>query len=308
MDTQFTILPEHADMRLDHFLVANMPGYSRSRIQDAVKKGLIKVNGKVPSAHYFLHEGEVVVVSSFAADNKPVLAPKSGINLPILFEDDSIIVVNKPSGLIVHPAVASDTESVASAILAHFPAIAGVGDDALRPGIVHRLDKEASGVMVVAKTQKAFEELKDQFQDHTIGKEYTVMVEGAPNRDEGTITFAIGRKSNSGRMSARPTETESDRAAITHFEVLERFHHTTLLKVRTETGRTHQVRVHMKAFGLPVVGDPLYGNPKSLVKGAPRLFLHASLLAIDHPVTGERMTFEAPLAADLATFVEKLRS
>jgi 23S rRNA pseudouridine1911/1915/1917 synthase len=294
--------------RLDKFVTGLYPAFSRTLLQDLISDRGVTVNGQHKPPHYALREGDAVEIVREPAHREVKVEPRTDIRLPIVFEDEAIIVVNKPSGLIVHPATAADTESVAHAMLGHFPALKSVGDSPLRPGIVHRLDKEASGLLVIAKTQAAFDALKAQFQEHSITKEYLVLVDRGPDNDEGTITFAIGRKSGSGRMAARPKgeEGENDREAVTHYKVEERFDHATLMRVRTETGRMHQIRVHMRALGCPIVGDELYGSEKlSKVTGS-RLFLHAAKLGFTHPVTGQAVEFTAMLPDELQEVLVRL--
>ncbi len=296
--------------RLDKYLVSQLPHRSRSAIAGFIKDGKVTLNGRVVTPHIALKVGDEVVVPAELAGEAPdmeaPLTPRPDIALNIIFEDEQILVLDKPAGTLMHPAVPGDDATLAQAVLAHVPAIATVGESVARPGIMQRLDKEASGVVVFAKTAAAHADLKAQFQEHDVTKEYLVLVLGAPPHDEGTVRLSIGRKSGQGRMSARPALVEGDRPAVTHYEVMERFDNTTLLRVRTETGRTHQIRVHMKALGCPVAGDELYG-PTGGKKVSPRLFLHAAKLGFKHPTTGELVSFESPLPAELETVLAKLR-
>jgi 23S rRNA pseudouridine1911/1915/1917 synthase len=237
----------------------------------------------------------------------------------VVYEDDHIVVVDKPSGMIVHPAVPGENDSLANALMAQYPEIAKVGDDPQRPGIVHRLDREASGLLVVARTKAAFDALKSQFQQHVVHKEYVVLVDGAPPEDAGTVDLAIGRKASGGKMAARPMlpprmgaiesePQEDDRKAVTHYRIEEKFAKTTLLAVRTETGRTHQIRVHFNAIGCPVAGDALYGIKRQGRFPSPRLFLHARGLAFTHPITDAELSFTAPMPPELEAIIKRLRS
>lgn len=304
--------PSDIGKRLDVFLSEKHADVSRARIQRVVKDGGVTVNGRAVTPHYALREGDAVeVVAEIAApDADAPLAPRGDIPLDILHHDDAIIVVNKQSGLLVHPDVPGETETLANALVAHFPEIAEVGESRQRPGIMHRLDREASGVLVVARTKPAYDALKKQFHDHVVDKRYLVLVYDAPPHDEGSVDFAIGRKKGSGKMAARPAADaeEGDRSAVTHYKVIERFLHSTLLEVRTETGRTHQIRVHMQALNCPVVGDQLYFNKN--VKPIPvgRLFLHAASLAFTHPETGETVRFEAALPKELEDALALLKA
>jgi 23S rRNA pseudouridine1911/1915/1917 synthase len=228
-------------------------------------------------------------------------------SLSILYEDEGVIVFEKPAGVLVHAAPGHDGETMVDALISHAPHMRGVGEDPMRPGIVHRLDKLASGVMIAAKTQNAFAHLKRQFVERRVQKEYLALVYGKLPRDEGTITFPLVRSKKSGKMVAKPNGGEG-KEAITHYEVIQRFKTATLLRVRIETGRTHQIRAHVRAIDHPLVGDPLYFKkhmrhirPIKL----PRIFLHAERLTIELP-NGETKTFIAPLPAELSDLLQIL--
>lgn len=310
MKTNFTIETPDVGTRLDVFLTARLGAaarLSRSKVQALIKAGKAKVNDEKETPHYALEAGDMIEADfPDAPTEDESLKPRADIKFGIVHEDDDIIVVEKPSGLLVHPAVKTDTTSLANALLAHFPAIATVGDAPERPGIVHRLDKEASGLLVVAKTQRAFDALKSQFQEHTVKKEYAVLVDGGPAQDSGTITLSVGRKTGDGKMAARPQPKEGDREAITHYSVDQRYDRAALLTVRTDTGRTHQIRVHMNATGCPVVGDLLYGARREGRVKTSRLFLHAKSLAFAHPATGEMVSFTSPLPPELQAVLDTL--
>jgi 23S rRNA pseudouridine1911/1915/1917 synthase len=309
MDQTFVIEAPDVDKRLDVFLTEHFAGVSRTRIQKAVKAKEVTVNGKNVTPHLALRindKVEVLADISPADPNAPLL-PRPDIKLEIIHQDDDVVVIDKPSGLLVHPDVAEETQSVANAFIALFPEAADVGENRQRPGIMHRLDKEASGLLVLARNAKAYELLKEQFKTHTVEKVYHVLVAGKPLKDEGTITFPIGRMKGSGRMAAHSDLQEGDRDATTHYVTLEKFTGATLLEVRTETGRTHQIRVHLKAIGYPVAGDPLYGNEAAKDLPTKRLFLHAAALGFTHPTSGERVRFTRPLPAELERTLNKLR-
>ncbi len=227
--------------------------------------------------------------------------------LSILFENDDVVVFDKPAGVLVHAAPGLHEPTMVDALLAHNPKMRGIGEDPLRPGIVHRLDKLASGVMIAAKTQGAFTHLKRQFAERHAKKEYLALVYGKLPRDTGTITFPLARSKKTGKMVAKP-HGEEGRDAITHYEVIRRFKIATLMHVRIETGRTHQIRAHFRAIDHPIVGDPLYGKkhmrhirPIEL----PRIFLHAERLTIELP-GGEIKTFTAPLPQELEALLNIL--
>ncbi len=222
----------------------------------------------------------------------------------IIFEDGDILVVSKPAGLEVSSEIKKDEPTLVDWLVKKYPSIAKVGPDPARPGIVHRLDKNASGLLLVAKTEAAFENLTKQFKGRTIKKEYTVLVHGEVGKDEGTIDFPIAR-AKSGRFAALPLGSESGRMAVTEYEVIERFKNFTLLKVRIKTGRTHQIRVHFFALGYPVVGDKLYGLKKIKTPLLPRLFLHASYLSFKN-LAGEQVEFRSDLPDELKNFLKTL--
>ncbi len=306
-----TITTAEAGQRLDLFLAAKHPDISRSRLQAAIKEGRILLNGKPAKPHTFLKAEDVISFSAEAVE--PVGEPKKlkgrkDIAFGVVYEDGDLAVIDKPSGLLVHPTVQNETDTLAHALVGKWPTIAKIGDSPLRPGIVHRLDKDASGLMVVARTKKSFDDLKKQFQEHSIEKEYAVLVNGRPAQDAGTVTLSIGRSVRGDRMAARAEEEEGDRPAVTHYKAEEYLPGATLLTVRTETGRTHQIRAHFFALGLPVAGDPLYRLKRGATVPATRLFLHAKRLAFTHPKTGKRVEFIAPLPRDLEATLAKLRT
>jgi 23S rRNA pseudouridine1911/1915/1917 synthase len=309
MITTITIPAEAAGERLDAYLAKEVPTASRSRFQKFIKTGVITLNGKQVTPHVALSAGDVIEYPEEAAAPPTVeTLPNPSVKLNIVFEDKDIMVVDKPTGLLVHPA-AGETDTLANGLLALHPTLANVGESPDRPGIVHRLDKDASGLIVIAKTKKAYEHLKKQFQYHTVLKEYTVLVAGETPHDEGAIDMVIGRASFGGKMAARDKSQakEDDRDALTHYYVEELLPGASLLRVRTETGRTHQIRVHLNALGCPIAGDPLYGTKNKVRINAPRLFLHCRRLAFNHPATNELVEFSSSLPADLEAFLAKLR-
>ena len=307
------IVPEHeAGERLDAWLTQKNPRTSRTFFQKLIKAGRVTINGKSAKSHAVLKAGDVIELE--AAVKPPVSKnERSSVfaNLNIIDETPDFLVIEKPSGLLVHPAPSQKTATLVDALLKHDPKIKKVGDSPERPGIVHRLDREASGLMVVAKTQPAFERLKKQFQEHAIKKEYLALVFGKVSKDAGVIEAAIGRKKGKGRMSARTKPLEGDREARSAYDVVERFPHATLVKIRTETGRMHQVRVHMKSIGHSLVGDALYASPKlrssPSLRKCPRLFLHAAALGFTGP-DGQRHEYHSKLPDDLHDFLEALKA
>ncbi|MBM5789739.1 RluA family pseudouridine synthase [Candidatus Parcubacteria bacterium] len=298
---------EDAGQRLDVFLAARST-YSRSQIQKLIKSDSVKVGGKKAKSNYRLEEGETVEVPELEESHPPVKQGNAPI-LPIVFENDDLLILNKPAGIIVHPSEGIQNEpTVVDALLERYPAMAEVGEDPARPGIVHRLDRDVSGLMVVAKTAQAFDALKRQFQERGLYKEYVALVYGAMPKDHGVIEMNIARSRARGRMVARPVSQEGKQAK-TEYEVIERYKNYTLLKIILHTGRTHQIRVHLRAIDHPVVGDRLY--KKTRMKNIrpmelPRLFLHATKLRLRLMDETER-TFEEPLPEELKTILAKLK-
>lgn len=299
---QTVILTITKPERLDVALAAAL-GISRAKAQRAIKEGRVFVHGEVATPHAPVQPEELITLApdAFAAPATPVgPAPE----LAVVHEDGDVLVVNKPAGLLVHPTATSTESTLLDAILAHDPNIANIGDDRSRSGIVHRLDKDASGMLIVAKTKDAFQHLKNQFATRQTIKRYTVLVMGRMIDDTGVITFPIARSKNHPRMAARPLSQEG-KEAVTRYTILERFANATLLDVSIETGRTHQIRAHFFALGHPVAGDTLYVRRtiKQLALG--RLFLHARELTITLP-SGETRTFAAALPVELEEALHQL--
>ncbi len=312
----YTISTEDKSKRLDKFLVEKLTDLSRSQIQKIIKDGGVLVNGKKVSVHRFLKERDVVFLCHSRESGNPEnnlkldnagFRIKSGMTInrysnasqvpEIIFEDDNIIVINKPAGLLTHARseeLLHQEPTLVDWLLKHYPAIKTVGDKPeLRPGIVHRLDKEASGVMAVAKNQETYEHLKKQFHDHEIKKEYLALVYGKLETDYGKIELPVGRAEKGGRMAAR-AQGQPGKEALTEFEVLEKRKNCTLVKVMPQTGRTHQIRVHFFALNHPLVGDPLYQSKKFKPIPSERLMLHAHKLTFKN-LAGEEKTYAAPL-------------
>ncbi len=304
--SQSLIVPDGKPLRLDVFLVQHAD-LSRSKLQQAIKDGRVTVNGQGQKPHHLVRAGDSVVVHDLSAPLRAE-AKVSSVNEPtILAEDENYLVVNKPTGLVVHGGPGIHELTLADWAVAHSRQIADVGDDPdERPGIVHRLDRDVSGAMVIAKTMKAFDDLKRQFQDHTIFKEYLALAYGRITDQVGRIDFAIARSpSKSGLMVARPKSTEGKQAE-TLFHVERFVKGNTLVRVRTLTGRTHQIRVHFKAVGHPLVGDPLYKIRRLKIEKMPipRIFLHAERLSFDD-LAGKRREYRAPLAPDLEQYLSR---
>lgn len=305
MATSIRVDQAEAGERLDKFLVRHLPGLSRSQIKKLIAAGAVVVNHKPVTAHRIVKAGETVSVKteSITVIEQPIAHPPPSPS--ILFENDSILVINKPAGLVVHPGAGVHEPTLVDWLRQHVPTIANVGDDpAVRPGIVHRLDRDVSGVMVIAKTPAAFKHLKAQFQERSVGKEYLALVHGVPKNSSGTIDFRIDRsKRMHGRMATRPASGEG-REARTHYAVERIVKNNALLRVTIETGRTHQIRVHLKALGHPIVGDPVYTTKpfRRQRHALPRPFLHAERLRLND-LDGTTREFTAPLPEDLRRFL-----
>ena len=294
---------EQINMRLDKYVASELPDLSRTYLQTLIDDDMLLVDGQKRRAAFKMTPGQVVTIA-LPVPKQFDLEPED-IPLDVIFENDDVLVINKPSGMVVHPAVGHPRGTLVNAVLFHAPEISIQGST--RPGIVHRLDKDTSGVMVVAKSDRAQTSLVSQWLERSVEKHYTALVTGVIDEEEGTINAPIDRDQvNRQRMAT----TRQGREAITHFVVTERFKEATLLDVEIETGRTHQIRVHLAFIGHPVVGDAVYGNKVSErladELGATRQFLHASSLSFAMPGSGEQRTFVAPLPDDLKVLLEKL--
>ncbi|MBI5047813.1 MAG: RluA family pseudouridine synthase [Deltaproteobacteria bacterium] len=311
MTHTFTVAPSDANIRLDIFLSQKLPDLTRSRIKNLIEDGLVSLNDKPAKAGAKIKAGGRISIT--IPEPQPVKAEPEKIPLDILYEDKHIIVINKPPGLTVHPGAGRAKGTLVNALLHHCKDLSGIGG-ALRPGIVHRIDKDTSGVLVVAKADRSHQFLAKQFKEHSIKRKYLTLVWGVVKNDEGTIDLPIGRHvSERKKMSVR---VQKGRRAVTHYNVLKRFNNFTLLEATLETGRTHQIRVHLSAMHHPVAGDPVYGKknmPSGLspvitmfLKNLKRQALHAQTLGIIHPETKEYMEFTAPLPDDMKSIVDAL--
>jgi len=286
----------NAGERLDHYLQAKMGGYSRARLQSWIKDGLVTLNGAPAKPSTLLRGGEQIAVSP--ADLPPLKAEPEDAPIEILYEDSSVIALNKPAGLVVHAGAGAHSGTLVNRLVHHFSTLSQVGGEQ-RPGIVHRLDRGTSGVLLVARTDAAHRALAAQFANRTTEKTYLALVEGRVNADSGRITKPITRDpAHRTRMTAR---LDHGRDALTDYKVLQRFENFTYLEVRIGTGRTHQIRAHLASIRHPVAGDKLYG-----AQTAQRIFLHAWRIRFDSPATGERVTVEAPLPKELEQWLTAL--
>ncbi|MBO0439503.1 RluA family pseudouridine synthase [Candidatus Enterococcus ikei] len=286
--------------RIDKVLSDLLKDHSRSQIQQWLKDENITVNGEVTRSNYKVKENDEINITIPEPEELDVQA--ENIPIEIVYEDDDVLVINKPQGMVVHPSAGHQNGTLVNALLYHIKDLSSI-NGIIRPGIVHRIDKDTSGLLMVAKNDKAHVALAEQLKDKTSLRKYVALVHGEISHDKGEINAPIGRSKNDRKMQA---VIEGGKSAVTHFEVLERFNDFTLVQLQLETGRTHQIRVHMKYIGFPVAGDPLYG-PRKTLKGKGQ-FLHAEMLGFKHPTTGQMMVFEAPLPDLFEKTLDQLRN
>ena len=307
---EWTVGAEDVGARIDAFVSASGE-LTRSAAARLIEENAITVNGKSVAKNYKLRAGDVVEV--MMPEPVPTEAQPEDIPLDVVFEDDDIIVINKPTGMVVHPAAGNETGTLVNALLHHCAgSLSGIGG-VIRPGIVHRIDKDTSGLLVAAKNDAAHQSLADQLKVHEVGRVYYALVIGNLKEDRGTVNAPIGRHpKDRKRMAVLSAGDGTAREAVTHYEVLERFRGYCLVRCELETGRTHQIRVHMSHLGHPLVGDTVYGGGKtkfeatnkSLIEGQ---CLHAKELKLTHPTTGESMRFSSPLPEEMEKLIEKMR-
>jgi len=297
-------VPENSD-RLDRYLSQNLSDLSRSRIQQLIEQGHVQVNDQIcTSKKVNLKIGDRISLEVPAIVPLQLIA--ADIPLDILYEDEELIILNKPAGLVVHPAPGHPEGTLVNAILAHCPNLPGIGG-IQRPGIVHRLDKDTTGAIVIAKTDLAYQHLQAQLQAKTARREYLGLVYGVPKTETGSIDLPIGRNPQDRKKMGIVSVEDGGRAAITHWQVQERLANYTLIHFQLETGRTHQIRVHSAKIGHPIVGDPLYSSAHSIGVNLPGQALHAWKLQLQHPVSGKLLQVTAPLPRSFTTLLEVLR-
>ncbi len=320
--------PKQSLIRLDKFLIDRLSNRSRSKVQTAIRAGAVRVDDQEVKPNYKVKPGNriSIVLPRSLEDNYEITA--QNIPLDIVYEDEDLMVINKPFKMAVHPGVGIPNGTVVNAVAWHLgEQMANVpvkeGNEPDRPGIVHRIDKDTTGLMVIAKNAYAMTHLANQFFLHSIERRYQALVWGDPDKDSGTVIANIGRNPNDRRVFMVFPEGEDGKYAVTHWRVLERFHYVTLIECQLETGRTHQIRVHMKSIGHTLFGDPRYGG-NQILKGTvyskykhfvedclallPRQALHAKVLGFTHPRTGEHVRFESELPADMQAVLEKWRN
>jgi len=316
---RFKVDPGQAPVRIDKFLTDKIANATRNKVQIGIDGGLVKVNNEITRSNYKVKPGDVISVLLTKPPRDEDIIPED-IPLDIVYEDADLMVVNKPAGMVVHPAYGNWIGTLVNALVYHFEQLPTTASLAQRPGLVHRIDKDTSGLLVIAKTELAMVGLAKQFFFHTIKRTYTALVWGVVKDDQGTIRVPLGRSPKDRRLVVPVLDGTHGKIAITHYKVLERMRYVTLIECVLETGRTHQIRAHMKHLGHTLFSDQMYGGNKLLVGQAfssykafvencfklmPRQALHARSLGFVHPTTGKEMYFEQPLPEDFASVLEK---
>mgnify|MGYP002621646107 CR=1 FL=1 len=289
--------------RLDKLVAAHLPDLSRTQVQAIIRSGQVTVDGEAVKPGIKLRGGEHIRVT--VTEQAAPVVEAEAIDLNVVYEDDELAVIDKPAGMVVHPATGNESGTLVNALLARWPQIASMDDPDERRGIVHRLDKDTSGLLVIAKTAEALRRLMAQFQARTVEKTYLALLERTPRTTTGRIEAPIGRDP---KQRKRMAVLRSGKPAVTEFNVIDdNFRdHAALVEFNLLTGRTHQIRVHAAFINCPVIGDRVYGFRKQRIR-MKRLFLHAHRLSFDHPTSGERLTFESPLPGGLRAVMDKLR-
>lgn len=306
-------------IRIDKFLMDRLPNVTRTKIQNGMHDGFVKVNDKPIKPNYKVHPNDVITVSFPEPPRDTDVVPEN-IPLNIVFEDEHILVVNKPAGMVVHPAYQNWSGTLVNALSYHFQNLPQMEGNDGRPGLVHRIDKDTSGLLVIAKTEKAMNSLARQFFDHSIERTYQAIVWGVPEPAQGTINVNVGRSLKDRRVTTAFPEADFGRTAITHYTLLKDFRYVSLIECRLETGRTHQIRAHMKFIGHPIFNDATYGG-NEVIKGTvftkykqfvdncfkiiPRQALHAKTLGFIHPATNQPIKFDSELPNDFKEVIEK---
>ncbi|MBL7873292.1 MAG: RluA family pseudouridine synthase [Cyclobacteriaceae bacterium] len=306
-------------LRIDKFLMARLPNVTRTKIQDGIHEGFVKVNEESVKPNYKVHPHDVITVAFPEPPRDTDVVPEN-IPLNIVYEDEYLLVVNKAAGMVVHPAYQNWSGTLVNALTYHFQNLPEMAGNDGRPGLVHRIDKDTSGLLVIAKTEKAMNSLAKQFFDHSIERTYQAIVWGLPNPEAGTINVNVGRSLKDRRITAAFPEGDFGRTAITHYKLLQDFRYVSLIECKLETGRTHQIRAHMKFIGNPIFNDATYGGNEAMkgtifskykqfvdncFKIIPRQALHAKTLGFIHPGTNKFIQFDSELPMDFKEVIEK---
>ncbi|AFY49933.1 pseudouridine synthase, RluA family [Nostoc sp. PCC 7524] len=305
MVNNFFLQVEEDSTRLDRYLAEELPDLSRSRIQQLIEQGKVQLNGRVcTSKKISVKVGDRITLE--IPEAQPLELKAENIPLDILYEDEQLLILNKPAGLVVHPAPGHPDGTLVNALLAHCPNLPGIGG-VQRPGIVHRLDKDTTGAIAIAKTDIAYQHLQAQLQAKTARREYLGVVYGAPKTESGTVDLPIGRHPQDRKKMAIVPVEQGGRVAITHWQIQERLGNYTLIHFQLETGRTHQIRVHSAKIGHPIVGDPVYGSGRSLGVNLPGQALHAWRLKLQHPISEDWIEVTASPPQTFTTLLDVLR-
>jgi 23S rRNA pseudouridine1911/1915/1917 synthase len=311
--------PGQGLLRIDKFLNDRLPNITRTKIQKGIDDGFVTVNGKVVKSNYKVHPNDVIVISLPEPPRDTDIVPEN-IPLNIVYEDDHLLIINKPTGMVVHPAYQNWSGTLVNALTYHFSNLPQLPGNEGKPGLVHRIDKDTSGLLVIAKSEPVMTGLAKQFFDHTIERTYWALVWGEPSPPEGTISVNLGRSPKDRRVITAFPDGDIGKHAVTHYKLLKPLRYVSLVECRLETGRTHQIRAHMKYLGHPLFNDATYGGDQ-VVKGTvftkykqfvqncfkimPRQALHAKTLGFIHPVTGKKMQFDSELPDDFKNVLEK---
>lgn len=311
--------PKQSLLRIDKFLMDRLPNVTRTKIQTGIHEGFVRVNDKAIKPNYKIHPNDVITVSFPEPPRDTDVVPEN-IPLNIVFEDDHLLVINKPAGMVVHPAYQNWSGTVVNALAYHFQNLPQIQGNEGRPGLVHRIDKDTSGLLVIAKDEASLTGLAKQFFDHTIERTYNALVWGVPEQPSGTINVNVGRSLKDRRVTTAFPNGDMGRHAITHYSLLRDLRYISLVECKLETGRTHQIRAHMKHLGHPLFNDAMYGG-NEVLKGTtfskfkqfvencfkiiPRQALHAKTLGFVHPVTKQFMQFDSELPQDFIDVLEK---
>jgi 23S rRNA pseudouridine1911/1915/1917 synthase len=306
-------------IRLDKFLTDRLQNATRTKVQDAITSGFVRVNEAIVKSNYRVHPKDIIVVALPEPPRDTDIKPEN-IKLNIVFEDEHLLVVNKPAGMVVHPAHENWTGTLVNALVYHFQQLPHMKGNEGKPGLVHRIDKDTSGLLVIAKTEEAMTGLAAQFFHHTIGRTYQALVWGEPNPPEGTINVNLGRSPKDRRVTIAFPSGEIGRNAITHYRIIKPMRYVSLIECRLETGRTHQIRAHMKYLGHPIFSDAMYGGDQ-ILRGTvfskyrqfvencfsiiPRQALHAKTLEFVHPATKQTLQFDSELPDDMQQVIKK---